>query len=118
MNDLTISIFGNKILLEIINELKLFSKFKIKYYENLDICIKDAEKQNLLAIFFVDKKNENFFIKNKINSFPSILIVESSAIKNQLSGELIEQLNMPFTIFDFKKKIFSLMQKMNLKKNF
>ena len=56
MNDLTISIFGNKILLEIINEIKLFSKFNIKYYEDLNLCISDAEEQNLLTIFFIDKE--------------------------------------------------------------
>ena len=38
MNNLTISIFGNKIFLEIINELKLFSKFKIKYYDRFNLC--------------------------------------------------------------------------------
>ena len=52
MSDLTISIFGSKIFLEIISEIKLFSKFKIKYYDNFNLCIKDAEKQKFLAIFF------------------------------------------------------------------
>ena len=56
MSNLTVLVFGNKIFLEIINEIKLFSKFKIKYYNNLDLCIKDAEKQNFLAIFFVSKE--------------------------------------------------------------
>ena len=64
MNNLTISIFGNKSFLEIINEIKLFSKFKIKYYENLDLCIKDAEKQNLLAEEN-QKKSDTFLKKNK-----------------------------------------------------
>ena len=65
MSNLTISIFGNKIFLEIINEIKLFSKFKIKYYQNLDLCVKDAEKQNLLVIFFVSKKMKIFLKKEK-----------------------------------------------------
>ena len=47
MSNFTISIFGSKIFLEIINEVKLFSKFNIKYYEDLDLCVQDAEKQNL-----------------------------------------------------------------------
>ena len=34
MSNLTISIFGNKIFFEIINELKLFPEYEIKYYEN------------------------------------------------------------------------------------
>ena len=94
MSNLTILIFGSKIFLEIINEIKLFSKFKIKYYEDLDLCVKDAEKQNLLAIFFVNKKNINFFNNNKINNFPSILITEFSNSKSTFPSELREHLNM------------------------
>jgi len=116
MSDLTISIFGNKIFLEIINEIKLFSKFQIKYYEDLDLCVKDAEEQNLLVIFFVSKKDENFFKKRKINNFPSILIVESSTPKNMFYSELREQLNMPFTILEFEKKLISLIAKYKFKK--
>ena len=117
MSNLTISVFGNKIFLEIINEIKLFSKFKIKYYKDLDLCVKDAEKQNLLVIFFVNKKYESFFKKRKINSFPSILIVESSTPKNMFYSELREQLNMPFTILEFEKKLISLIAKYKFKKN-
>ena len=52
MDNHTISIFGSKIFLEIINEVKLFSKFKIKFYNNLDLCIEDAEKESQLVVFF------------------------------------------------------------------
>ena len=117
MDNHTISIFGSKIFLEIINEVKLFSKFKIKFYDNLDLCIKDAEKESQLVVFFVYELNKNFLNKIKKNNFPLILVVESPVIKNKLSGELIEQLNMPFTIFDFKKKIISLITKNEFKKN-
>ena len=117
MSNLTISVVGNKIFLEIINEIKLFSKFQIKYYEDLDLCVKDAEEQNLLVIFFVRKKDENFFKKRKINNFPSILIVESSTPKNMFCSELREQLNMPFTILEFEKKLISLIAKYKFKKN-
>ena len=68
MTDSTILIFGNKIFLEIINEIKLFSEFKIKYYENLDLCVKDAEEQNLLVVFFIDKNNMSYFSKS-VNNF-------------------------------------------------
>ena len=117
MDNHTISIFGSKIFLEIINEVKLFSRFKIKFYENLDLCIKDAEKESQLVVFFVNELNQNFIDKIKINNFPLILVVESPVTKNKLSGELIEQLDMPFTIFDFKKKIISLIAKNEFKKN-
>ncbi len=116
MSNLTISIFGNKIFLEIINEIKLFSKFNIKYYEDLDLCVKDAEKQNLLVVFFMNK-NEKSFFNNKTYNFPSILIVESSTEKNKFSNGLKEQLNMPFTILEFEKKVISLIAKNEFKYN-
>ena len=53
MNSYTISIFANKIFFEIIREIKLFSKFKIKYYEDLDLCVKDAEKEKQLVVFLI-----------------------------------------------------------------
>ena len=117
MSNLTISIFGNKIFLDIINEIKLLSEFKIKYYKDLNLCVKDAENQNLLVIFFVGKKDLSFFSKNKINNFPSILITEPSVSKNMVTTELSEQLNMPFTILELEKKIISLIAKNEFKNN-
>ena len=49
MNTYTISIFANKIFFEIIKEIKLFSKFKIKHYEDLDLCTKEAKKENIYS---------------------------------------------------------------------
>ena len=97
MNNLTISIFANKIFFEILKEMKLFSKFKIKHYEDLDLCIKDAEKENQLVVFF-----NNSYNQMKVNNFPSILINNSSKIRNKLHGVLQEQLKMPFKISDFE----------------
>ena len=117
MINLTISIFGNKIFLEIINELKLFSKYKIQYYEDLNLCVQDAEKYNSLVIFFVKKEDISYFNKKKVNNFPSILITESSTPNGTFSGELREQLNVPFTILEFQKKVISLVAKNEFKKN-
>ena len=108
----TISIFANKIFFDIINEIKLFSKFKIKHYEDLDLCVKEAEKDNQLVVFFINPLN-----KIKINNFPSILISKSSKPISRLFGDFNDQLNMPFTILDFKKKIVSLIAKNEFKKN-
>ena len=117
MTNSTISIFGNKIFLEIINEVRLFSKFKIQYYEDLNLCEQDAEKHNTLAIFFVGEKDISSFRKKKINNFPSILITESSIPKSMFSSELREQLKMPFTILEFEKKVISLLAKNEFRKN-
>ena len=117
MSILTISIFGNKSFLEIINEIKLFSKFKVKYYEDLNLCIKDAVKQNLLVIFFVSEKNKIFFNENKISYFPSILISKSSILKGIFSNEFSERLGVPFSILEFEKRVISLIAKNEFKKN-
>ena len=117
MTDLIISIFGSKIFSEILNEIKLFSKYKIKYYEDLNLCVSDAEKKNQLVIFFVTGLNKNFFNEIKKNNFPLIFVGDSSVLKNILSIELGDQLNMPFTILDFKKKVITAVAKNEFKKN-
>ncbi len=115
MNDLNISIFGNKIFLEIIKELKLFSK--IKYYEDLDLCVKDAASLNLPVIFFISENDKQLFDRKKLNNFPSILISQDSTLTNSLSNEFNGQLNMPFTIVELKKKITSIISKNEFIKN-
>ena len=108
MDKLTISIFGNKIFSEIINEIKLFSKFKLKFYDNLDLCTKDAVNHDQLVILFITKANKQYYKKIENNSFPIIVIANSPIPKNILSSDFVEQLNMPFSILDLEKKIISL----------
>ena len=115
MSNSTISIFGNKIFLEIIKELKLFPK--VKYYDDLDTCLNNCKSQNSLSILFLNEKNKNFFSKNKINNFSSILILEKSNLGSIYSDEFIEKLIMPFTILEFKKKVISQMAKSEFRKN-
>ena len=117
MTNVTISIFGNKIFSEILNEMRLFSKYKIKYYEDLNLCLDDAKKKNYLVIFFVSGLDKNFYNEIKKNNFPLIFVNESSYVKNILSDELNDQLNMPFAILDFKKKIINAFAKNEFKKN-
>ena len=100
MSDLTISIFGSKIFLEIISEIKLFSNLKLKFYEDISLCIKEAQKKNLFVIFFVNKKNVDFLINKSINSFPSIIVSDISIQKSLYSGDLTEKLNMPFSVLN------------------
>ena len=121
MANSTISIFKNKIFSEIINEISLFSKFKIKYYEDINLCINDARIDNSIIIFFLNEKNKNYLAKIKADNFPLIIIKESSIKKasseNLKKEELIEELNMPFTIFDFKKNVISLFAKSEFRQN-
>ena len=117
MSNKTISIFGSKIFLEIINEIKIFSKFRIKYYEDLNLCIKDAENEKSLVIFFNNEKYKNFIEEDKKHNFPLLLVDKSKLSKNNLQNDLKSHLNIPFTIFDFEKKIVSLLAKSEFKKN-
>ena len=117
MSNLTISIFGSKIFLDIISEIKFFSRFKIQYYDDLDLCIQNAEKHNQLVVFFTKEFNMNFYDKIKECNFPLILIGKSLKSLKQLSGSLQEQFKIPFSIIDFEKKITLLFAKNEFKKN-
>ena len=117
MTNLTISIFGSKIFSEILNEMNLFSKYKIEYYEDLNLCVNDAENKNQLVIFFVSGLNKNFFNEIKMNNFPFIFVGESSTLKNILLDKRNDQLSTPFSILDFKKKVITAIAKNEFKKN-
>jgi len=111
MTNLNISTFGNQTLSEIIKEVKLFSKFKIKYYDDLISCTEEANNQGQLSIFFVNKLNKDHYSKIEKINFPIIQIIQDPKLKNVLSGELIENLSTPFNILDLEKKIILLLAK-------
>ena len=117
MNKLTISFFGNQIFSEIINEIKLFSKFKLKFYDNLDLCIKCAVDHNQLVIFFATEANQKYYKKVENNSFPLLVITKSSIPRNILSNDFIEQLIIPFSILNLEKKIVSLIARYKFRKS-
>jgi hypothetical protein len=109
MQDFTISILNNKIFFEIIKELKIFSDFQIKYYTDENLCINDAKSGNKLIIFFDSYLN--------VNNLPALFIKQSPASNIKLVDELIDQLEMPFKILEFKKKAILLISKTKFKKN-
>jgi len=111
MDKFNISIFDNKTFFQIIKEIKLFSKYKINHYEDLSLCIKDAEKGNHVVVF-----SNNALDKINKYRFPSIL-VSNSKDNTKASNILDEVIKIPFTIFDFKKKIISSIAKSEFKKN-
>ena len=117
MNKLTISIFGNQIFQEIINKLDLFSKYKIISCESSDFFIKNKEKGDHLIIFFLTEDNEKDYNKIKKENYPTILIKRIFKKSIKFSGELVEQLNMPFSIIDLNSKIVSLLARYKFKKS-
>ncbi len=112
MDKFNISIFENKIFFQIVKEIKLFSKYQINYYDDLNQCIKDSEKGNHIVIFFEGNPSKN----NEYN-FPSIIISKSLKQSKLDSNNLNERLKMPFSILDFEKKIVSLIAKNKFKEN-
>ena len=109
MNNITLSVLGNKILLQVLREVKLFSKYNIKSYDNLGLCIKEASKKNDLIILFLQKLKEKDLKEMIKHSIPLIVIDKSFKEKNNFSNEFIEKLTVPFNILHLEKKIISLM---------
>jgi len=117
MDRFTISIFGSKIFFEITKEIKLFSKFKVKYYEDLNLCLNNIEKEKKIVVFFVNKDNLALFKNIKTNDLPFLFITSVNYNINYHHHDFNEYLNKPFTIFDFEKKIISLIARDEYKKN-
>ena len=117
MRNVTISIFGSQIFSEIITELKLFSKYKIKYYDNFDFWIKDATGQDNLAIFFPVKLNKKHLETISKNIFPLIIINKSSEFLNIKRRQFADQINVPLRISVLEKKIISLLSKFEFNKD-
>jgi len=117
MNSLIISIFGNQIFSEIMKELKFFSKYNIKFYDDLSLFTNSNKNNKELYVFFVNEKNQKEFKKLGEISFPLIAIFQNPNFENIFSGKHIERLNMPFKVFDLEKKIISLISKYEFKKS-
>tara|TARA_B100000029_G_scaffold411803_1_gene414297 strand:- start:348 stop:983 length:636 start_codon:yes stop_codon:yes gene_type:complete len=114
MSTTTISIFGNKILLEIMIELKFFSNFKINFIDNLNSYLKDQSKQDEIIVFF-NNSNEKEFIKVKEKKIPILLITKNKTFQSRFTDDLIERINIPFKAVELKKKITSLLARHEFK---
>ena len=117
MNDLTISIIGNKIFLEIIRELKLFNDSKIKFLDNINFLPDKKIFKESIVLFFINKDNKNDFIKVKDKNFPFILIKPKNLSAIKLKNDFTEEMIMPFKVFDLKTKITSVLAKYKFKYN-
>ena len=59
----TLSIIKNKNFLEIINELQILSKFKIKFYDNLKLCLDEIGNNNNIMVIFKDLLSQEEYEK-------------------------------------------------------
>jgi hypothetical protein len=116
MNSTVISILKNQTFFEILSELKFFSKFKFIFYRDFE-SYKNELINDQITIFFSTEENiedYDYIIKNNL---PSIVISKNLNSQNIESLDLIEKLNTPFTISEFKKKITLLVAKNVFHKN-
>ena len=117
MTNLTISIFGKKIFLDILNEIKLFSNIQTKYYEDLEECLLNTGTKNQVIIFFISHLNKDLLKKENINNFPILYIQEDNNKKGSFNLHFKDKLSTPFSILDFYKKVISLSAKEQFRKN-
>ena len=118
MNNLTISVIGNKIFLEIIRELKLFRDSKINFLDNINYLsyIKKVPEETIV-LFFINNDNKNVFIKIRDKNFPLILIRPKNLLEIKLTNNFDEEMIMPFRVVDLKTKIISVLAKYKFKFN-
>ena len=117
MNSITILIFENKILFDSLKQLQLFSEYDIKFYNNFDLCLKEAHNNNCLLIFYVTKSNKKIFDNIKKNTFPTIGIFEFPFKKNNINEASIETANIPVDVITLKKKIVLSLAKFKFNKS-
>ena len=119
MNQITISIFGNKVFHEILMEMNYFSEFKIEFYSSF----KDFYEKNLstsqIIIFFLNKENISSINSLKSINFPKI-IVQSNSKLNRFDTEKfvdIEKIILPIKISDFYNRVKTLLSKYEFQKS-
>ena len=117
MDNFTVSIFGSKIFLEILNELKLFSKFEIKFYEDLNLCIRDADLYKQLTIFFINEENKEGYERLIKKNLPVIILYKNRYKSNIFLNKLVEKISMPFSALYLQNKIISLLSKYEFQKS-
>ena len=116
MSNVTISVVGNQIFFEIIKELKLFSKFKFKFYDNLDLWVKNTNQLEQLTIVFGNIKYKQYYEKINKENVPIILINKSSNFKNKTQNKFLEHISIPFRALDLEKKVIFLLSKYEFNK--
>ena len=104
MENLTISIFENQFLLKTLKEIKLFSNFKINYYDNLDLLLKNSlDKREVVILFDNAKNHKNLQLLIKSN----IPIVIRIATVEQIN----KKISIIFSTFSLARKFFSIFRK-------
>ena len=117
MSNLTISILGNKVFLEIIKELNIFQNTNIKFLENYSDFDLNQDLSKQVVVYFLDKNNAHYLFQVKENRPAILLITEDSKKTKKLSSFFDDQIIFPFKITNFKKKIIAVLVKQEFKQS-
>jgi len=117
MSNLIISIFGNQIFEEIISELIIFSKYKIRFIKNINLSKRDLDNKDQLIIFLFTEDNKKYYEEIIKSNIPLIIISNSKNLKKINNYDFIESLNIPFKALDLEKKIISLLARYKFHKS-
>jgi len=117
MNNLIVSIFGNKVFLEILEELNLFKNTEIKFIDNgNDDIIRETSNKNII-IFFLNEKNVEHYSKLKNKELPILLVNNGFKPIKKAHNFFEDQIIAPFKIENFEKKIVAILAKQKFKKS-
>ena len=109
MKNLTISIFGSKVFPEIIKEIDLFSNAKIVFHENHEDIVLDENSKDGIIVYFLDKKNIDNCLNLKKKDLPILIVNNNSQSLQEINNNFKHQINAPFNIVNFKKKIIAIL---------
>ena len=117
MDNLTISIFGNKVFPEILREFNFFTNAKIISLDNPKQLILNPIFGEQIIIFFINEKNINYLLQFKNKDLPMLLINDPTKTIKKLNNIHVDQISIPFKILNFKNKIIAILAKYKFKKS-
>ena len=118
MNKITISIFGSKVFLEILKEINLFQRARIIFIDNDQNHVFKDKAGEQIIVFFANENNIDYFFRFKNKGIPIILVNDlENPIKRTDNISSLDQINKPFKMLNFEKKILSVLAKHRFKES-
>ena len=114
MNNLIISILGNKVFFDIISEINLFKEQNIKFVDSDDNYI---DKNANIIIYFINDQNSIQIENLKSSGIPVLLVNQSSLYGKKINNSFEDQITTPFNILHFESKIIATLAKSKFKKS-